>query len=102
MRGDGAGDLVVRGCGGVGGQVLQKDVPGTGPQGLVCVSHELGGGMFIPGGGGACRTRRRRVWPSDRDMVRSPRRQPGAVLSVAARGPSSASQVGGKQRRGLS
>ena len=36
--------LVVRGCGGVGGPVLEENVPSAGPEGLVGFVHELGKG----------------------------------------------------------
>ena len=50
--GEGRGVLVVRGCGGIGGPIMEEHAPSAGLKGLVGVSHEFWGGMSVPGGGG--------------------------------------------------
>jgi len=70
VRGEGRGELVIRGCGGVSGRVLEEHVSGAGTKGLESLSHELGGGgCGFRVGGGACRMRGRRVRPSCRGRV---------------------------------
>ena len=44
--------VVVGGCGRVGGSVLEEHVPSAGHEGLVGLSHELGGGSLSCAGGG--------------------------------------------------
>jgi len=75
--GEGAGVSIVRGRGGVGGPVVEGHVPSAGPEGLVGLSHELGGGRLVPGGGGVCRMRGKRVRPSCRGRVRCARASTG-------------------------
>ena len=70
MWGEGGGVLIVWGSGHIGGQVLEEHVPSAGPEGLIGFFHKLGGGMSVPGRGGACSTRGKLVRPSCRGRVR--------------------------------
>ena len=54
VRGDGREVLVVWRSGRVGGPVLEKHVPSPVPKSPVGLSHEFGGGISVPGRGGAC------------------------------------------------
>ena len=75
--GERGGEVVVRGCGGIGGLILEEHFSGVGMKGLVRSSHELGGGMVVPGGGGVCRTSGRRLRPSCGGRVRCVRASTG-------------------------
>jgi len=58
------GIVVVWGSGRVSGPVQEEHVPSVVWKGAVCLFHELGGGISIPGGWGAWRTSGKRVRPS--------------------------------------
>jgi len=76
-----------KGYGGVSGPVLEEDVPSRGPEGLVGPFHELGGGgMFVPDGRGACRTRGRLVMPSSRGRVMCARASTGRCFLIGGEG----------------
>jgi len=64
VQGEGRGIVVIWGSGRIGGPVLEGHVSSVVSEGLIGFSHELGGGIFVPGRGGAWRTRGKNVRPS--------------------------------------
>jgi len=84
--GEGGGVFVVQGCWGVDGPVLEEHVPSAGSEGLVGLSHEFLGGMFVLGGSGACRTRGRHVRPPCWGRVRCARASIGRCFLIGGEG----------------
>jgi len=56
--GEAGGVLVVRGCGGFGGPILEEHVPCPSLKSLVGISHEFLGGNVSPGWGGGVQDER--------------------------------------------
>jgi len=86
VRGKRGGEVVVRGCSGIGDPVLEEHVSGAGAWCLVRPFHEFGGGDVRPGGGGACRTSGRRARPSCRGRVRCARASTGRGFLIGGKG----------------